>query len=68
MIVIAGSLWAVMLILVRAGLGLRSLERCLVRLATRLLYVMLDLDRQACQAETAQADDAGEDKNYPTQD
>jgi len=65
---IAGSLWATTLILVRAGLGLRLLEQCLVRLAIRLLCAILNLDRQACQAATAQADDAGEDKNYPPQD
>lgn len=64
----AGSLRAVMPMLAKAGLGLRCLEECLVRLAVRLLYLMLNLDGQACQAETAQADDAREDKNYPPQD
>ena len=63
----AGSLRAAMLTLAKAGLGLRCLEECLVRLAVRLLYLMLNLDGQACQAETAQADDAREDKNYPLQ-
>ena len=52
----------------KAGLGLRCLEGCLVGLAVRLLYLMLNLDGQACQAETAQADDAREDKNYLPQD
>lgn len=64
----AGSLRAAMPMLAKAGPGLRSLEGCLVTLAGRPLCLMLNLDRQACQAETAQADDAGEDKNYPPQD
>lgn len=64
----AGSLRAAMSMLAEAGPGLRSLEERLVRLAGRLLYLMLNLDGQACQAETAQADDAGEDKNYPPPD
>lgn len=64
----AGSLRAAMAMLAKAGPGLRSLEGCLVTLAGRPLCLMLNLDRQACQAETAQADDAGEDKNYPLQD
>lgn len=68
MIVMAGSLRAAMPMLAKAGPGLHSLEGCLVTLAGRPLCLMLNLDGQACQAETAQADDAGEDKNYPPQD
>lgn len=56
------------LLLAGAGPGLRSVHKCLVRSAAWLWRLMLNLDGQACQAETSQADDAREDKNYPPQD
>lgn len=45
-----------------------SVHKCLVRSAAWLWRLMLNPDGQACQAETSQADDAREDKNYPPRD
>lgn len=64
---IARSCWDVMLILVKASPRLLCLEWCLFRLSVWLLCLMLNLDRQAWQAKTAQAHDVREDKNYLVQ-
>lgn len=50
----------------KQALGSTVWSSCLVRLVIWLPYLMLNLDRQACQAGTAQADDVRERQKLST--